>query len=152
MTEASSPTTTIHRVTGDELTAQQVHDVWRIRDAVFAVEQRCDEVDVDGRDLLASTTHLWLADDDGITSYVRSFVEHDVRHVGRVCTRRDARGRGLSGRLVAECTRLWGTAAIELNAQAHLEQWYGQHGYVRSGENFMEAGIDHVPMVRPAER
>ena len=134
--------------TGTDLSAQDVHDIWKIRDAVFAVEQRCDEIDVDGRDLLPTTTHLWLADDDGITSYVRSYVEYDVRHVGRVCTRRDQRGRGLSGRLVAECTRRWGTAALVLNAQAHLEDWYGLHGYVRTGDNFVEAGIDHVPMIR----
>lgn len=135
-------------VAGHDLTAQDVYDIWRIRDAVFAVEQQVQEEDVDGRDLLASTTHLWLADDDGPTSYLRSFVEDGVRHVGRVCTRRDQRGRGLSGQLVAECTRLWGDDVIVLNAQAYLEDWYGRFGYVRSGENFMEAGIDHVPMTR----
>ncbi|KAA1372455.1 GNAT family N-acetyltransferase [Aeromicrobium fastidiosum] len=139
---------TIRAVTGDALTAQDVHDIWKIRDAVFAVEQQCDEPDVDDRDLLPSTTHLWLADGTGITSYVRSYVEDDVRHVGRVCTRRDQRGRGLSGRLVAECTRRWGTSGLVLNAQAYLEDWYGLHGYVRTGDNFVEAGIDHVPMIR----
>jgi ElaA protein len=138
----------IRAVTGAELTAHDVYDIWKIRDAVFAVEQQCDEPDVDGRDLLSTTTHLWFADDAGLTSYLRSFVEDDVRHVGRVCTRRDQRGRGLSGRLVGECTRLWGTSVLELNAQAHLEGWYSRHGYVRTGENFMEAGIDHVPMSR----
>lgn len=135
-------------VTGDQLTAQDVYDIWRIRDAVFAVEQQCDEEDVDGRDLLPATAHLWFADDAGPTSYLRSFVEQGVRHVGRVCTRKDQRGLGLSGRLVEECARLWGDDVIVLNAQAHLEGWYGRFGYVRSGENFMEAGIDHVPMTR----
>lgn len=135
-------------VTGDQLTAQDVYDIWRIRDAVFAVEQQCDEEDVDGRDLLPATTHLWFADDTGPTSYLRSYVEQGVRHVGRVCTRKDQRGLGLSGRLVEECARLWGDDVIVLNAQAHLEGWYGRFGYVRSGENFMEAGIDHVPMTR----
>nr|MCW2728301.1 family N-acetyltransferase [Aeromicrobium sp.] len=139
---------TIHTIAGDRLTAQDVYDIWQIRDAVFAVEQECDEVDVDGRDLLPSMTHLWTADDDGITSYLRSYVEDDVRHVGRVCTRQDQRGRGLSGRLVAECSRLWGDDVLVLNAQAHLERWYQAFGYVRSGDNFMEAGIDHVPMTR----
>ncbi|MCW2830090.1 MAG: family N-acetyltransferase [Aeromicrobium sp.] len=142
---------TIRTVVGDRLTAQDVYDIWKIRDAVFAVEQKCDEEDVDGRDLLTTTTHLWTADADGPTSYLRAYVEHGVRHVGRVCTRRDQRGRGLSGRLVAECTRLWGDGQIVLNAQAHLEQWYGTFGYVRSGDNFMEAGIDHVPMARPGD-
>lgn len=139
---------TIHTIDGDRLTAQDVYDIWRIRDVVFAVEQQCDEPDVDGRDLLPTATHLWLADDEGITSYLRVYVEDGVRHIGRVCTRIDQRGRGLSRRLVAECTRLWGDELLVLNAQAHLEPWYGTFGYVRSGENFMEAGIDHVPMRR----
>ena len=90
------------------------------------------------------------ADADGPTSYLRVFVEHDVRHIGRVCTRKDQRGRGLSGQLMAECARLWGDEILVLNAQAYLEGWYGTFGYARSGENFMEAGIEHVPMTRPA--
>ncbi len=133
---------------GDQLTAQDVYDIWKIRDAVFAVEQQCDEADVDGRDLLASTTHLWFADDAGPTSYLRSYVEDGVRHVGRVCTRQDQRGQGLSGRLIGECHRLWEGEVIELGAQAHLEQWYGSFGYVRTGPHYVEAGIDHVPMTR----
>lgn len=143
---------TIHAVTGDKLTAQDVYDIWKIRDAVFAVEQQCDEPDVDGRDLLPVTTHLWSADDEGIASYLRSYVEDGVRHIGRVCTRQDQRGRGLSGQLVAECSRRWGEDVLVLNAQAHLERWYGAFGYVRSGENFMEAGIEHVPMTRAGFR
>lgn len=135
---------------GPDLSAQDVYDIWKIRDAVFAVEQQCDEEDVDGRDLQPITTHLWFSDDDGPTSYLRSYVEDGLRHVGRVCTRKDQRGRGLSGRLLAECTRLWGDDVIVLNAQAYLERWYESFGYVRSGPNFMEAGIEHVPMTRAA--
>ncbi|MRJ76839.1 GNAT family N-acetyltransferase [Aeromicrobium sp. SMF47] len=138
----------IRIVTGDQMTAQDVYDIWKIRDAVFSVEQQCDEEDVDDRDLLPTMTHLWLADDKGPTSYLRSYVEDGVRHIGRVCTRKDQRGKGLSGSLMQECHRLWGDEPIELNAQAYLEQWYGRYGYVRTGDNFMEAGIEHVPMRR----
>lgn len=139
---------TIRNVAGDRLTAQDVYDIWKIRDAVFAVEQQVEEEDVDGRDLLPVMTHLWLEDADGPTSYLRAYVEDGVRHIGRVCTRVDQRGRGLSGGLMTECTRLWGDETIVLNAQAYLEAWYGTFGYVRSGDNYMEAGIDHVPMTR----
>ncbi|MET0931273.1 MAG: GNAT family N-acetyltransferase [Aeromicrobium sp.] len=139
---------TIRTVSGEDLSAQDVYDIWKIRDAVFAVEQQVEEEDVDGRDLLPTMTHLWLEDADGPTSYLRTYVEDGVRHIGRVCTRRDQRGRGLSGRLMAECTRLWGHDTIVLNAQAYLEAWYGTFGYVRSGDDYAEAGIDHVPMTR----
>jgi ElaA protein len=139
----------IRCVRGDELTAQDVYDIWRIRDAVFAYEQQIDDTDVDGRDLLPTTTHLWMADADGPTSYLRVIADDDGhRRIGRVCTRRDQRGQGLSGRLLADVHRRWGDETLLLHAQAHLEAWYESFGYVRIGENFDDAGIDHVPMSR----
>ena len=144
-----SPPAEIRCVRGIELTARDVYDIWRIRDAVFAFEQRVEDVDVDGRDLLSTATHLWLEDADGPTSYLRAYVDDDgTRHIGRVCTRRDQRGRGLSGRLMAEVHRQWGHETLLLNAQAHLERWYESFGYRRIGKNFDDAGIDHVPMAR----
>lgn len=141
---------TIHQATGDALTAAEVYGIWKIRDVVFAVEQQCDEPDVDDRDLLAGTTHLWFADEAGPTSYVRVLTDPDgARRIGRVCTRREHRGQGLSGRLVAEAVQQWGDGVMRLNAQAHLERWYERFGFRRCGENFVEAGIDHVPMQRP---
>ena len=134
---------------GDELTAQDVYDIWRIRDAVFAVEQQVDDNDVDGRDLLPTTSHLSLADTEGPTSYLCICVEDDgTRRIGRVCTRRDQRGQGLSGQLMAEVHRRWGDETLVLNAQAYLERWYESFGYRRTGANFDDAGIDHVPMAR----
>lgn len=50
-----------------------------------------------------------------------------------------------------EAHERWGGEEIVLNAQAHLEGWYGSFGYVRTGPNFVEAGIDHVPMARPRD-
>ena len=41
-----------------------------------------------------------------------------------------------------------GHETLRLNAQAYLEAWYESFGYVRCGENFDDAGIDHVPMIR----
>jgi ElaA protein len=141
---------TIRHETGDQLTAQDLYDIWRIRDQVFAFEQHVEDTDVDGRDLLATTTHFWLSDDEGPTSYLRVYVADGVRHIGRVCTRKDQRGKGLSGELMAEVARLWGDEELQLNAQAHLEQWYVRLGYVRSGDDYDEAGIVHTPMRRPA--
>jgi ElaA protein len=141
-----------HCVAGDQLTAQDVYDIWKIRDAVFAFEQRVNDVDVDGLDLLPTTTHLWLSDVHGPASYLRVYLDEATPHVGRVCTRQDRRGRGLSGRLLTEVNRLWGDFDIALNAQAHLERWYESFGYQRRGPNFDDAGIDHVPMMRATSR
>ncbi len=134
---------------GDQLSAADVHGIWKIRDIVFAVEQECDEPDVDDRDLLASTTHLWLEGENGAASYVRLLTDPDgARRIGRVCTRRESRGQGLSSVLIGEVISRWGDEPMRMNAQAHLEGWYAGFGFARSGENFMEAGIDHLPMER----
>ena len=134
---------------GDALTAAEVYAIWKIRDAVFAVEQQCDEPDVDGIDLLPTCTHLWYADEAGPTSYLRTYVtDAGVRKVGRVATRSDSRGQGLSSRLLRGVLDRWGDAEIRLGAQAYLHDWYAGFGFERCGENFLEAGIDHVPMRR----
>lgn len=135
-------------VHGDELSAADVYAIWKIRDAVFAFEQHVDDTDVDDLDLQPGTVHLWLGDEDGPTSYLRILEGAGCLKVGRVCTRREMRGQGLSGRLMQEVSDRFGAGVLKLNAQAYLERWYERFGYVRTGQNFDEAGIDHVPMER----
>jgi len=135
---------------GNELSAADVYAIWKIRDSVFAFEQHVDDVDVDGLDLRADTIHLWLDDEDGPTSYLRILDGNDHLKIGRVCTRKNMRGKGLAGQLMAEVSRRFGDGVLKLNAQAYLERWYEGFGYARSGGNFDDAGIDHVPMTRPA--
>lgn len=135
-------------VTGDQLSAEDVYAIWKIRDAVFAFEQHVDDTDVDDLDLLPSTVHLWVSDKSGPTSYLRILTAESYLKIGRVCTRKDRRGEGLSGELMKEVSKRFGDGTLKLNAQAYLEHWYERFGYVRSGENFDEAGIDHTPMVR----
>lgn len=145
-----SVTGTLHRISGDELSAADVYAIWKIRDAVFAFEQHVEDVDVDDLDLCADTIHLWYADRHGPTSYLRVLPGAGYRKIGRVCTRKDVRGRGLAGQLLRTVSDTFGSGVLKLNAQAYLERWYEGFGYARSGANFIEAGIDHVPMTRPA--
>ena len=133
---------------GDELSAADVYAIWKIRDAVFAFEQHVDDVDVDDLDLRADTIHFWTNDESGPMSYLRVLSGDGYLKIGRVCTRKDMRGKGLSGQLITEVADRYGGGVLMLNAQAYLERWYEGFGYVRSGDNFDEAGIDHVPMIR----
>ncbi|WP_313406403.1 GNAT family N-acetyltransferase [Aeromicrobium sp.] len=140
---------TITARTGAELTAREVYEIWRIRDVVFAVEQQCDEPDVDGVDMREDCTHLWIADESGvIQSYLRTYVADGDRKIGRVATLKEARGRGLSGQLLRDVIARWGVQELKLGAQAYLENWYGSFGFVTTGPHYIEAGIDHVPMTR----
>ena len=45
---------------------------------------------------------------------------------------------------------LWGAQPIRIGAQAHLQGFYGQHGFEPDGPIYLEDGIDHIEMVRAA--
>lgn len=70
-------------------------------------------------------------------------------HIGRMAVRKAARGGGIGAAMLAALTRqaeLRGDRAVVLNAQVDAERFYARHGFVRDGEVFMEAGIEHVRM------
>ena len=130
-----------------DLDAETLYALLRLRVDVFVVEQDCPYAELDGRDTEAGTRHLWLADAAGPTSYLRLLRADDWR-IGRVCTRRDARGGGLAARLLSAALDTVGDDRVVLDAQTHLADWYGRFGFEVSGPPFVEDGIPHVPMRR----
>lgn len=85
-----------------------------------------------------------------VGAYLRVLLEPSgERRIGRVVTAPRARGRGLSGLLVAAVVADHGGQPLVLDAQAHLERWYARHGFTAAGPPFVEDGIPHVPMRRP---
>ena len=140
-----------HRARLSELDPLTLHALLRLRVDVFVVEQQCPYPELDGRDSEPGTEHLWLDDEAGPTSYLRVLVEPDgTRRIGRVCTRGDARGRGLAAALLASTLELVGEHTVVLDAQSHLAQWYARFGFEVVGPQFLEDGIPHVPMRRAA--
>lgn len=136
--------------TGDRLDAATLYELLALRSEVFVVEQASAYQDLDGRDLVPSTVHLWCRDERGVTAAVRLLVEPDGRRrVGRVVTRRDARSQGLARHLIGVAIDLAGPVETVLSAQAHLQRFYEELGYQVDGPGFVEDGIPHLPMRRP---
>lgn len=135
----------VERLFGD-LTSAQLHDILELRSRVFIVEQECVYHDIDGRDAEPLTKHVWIEHEGSIAAYLRVLDDgDDVLRIGRVVTSPQHRGHGLAATLmeyVIEQT----TATIILDAQAHLYDWYCRLGFTRSGADFIEDGIAHVPM------
>ena len=71
-----------------------------------------------------------------------------TRRIGRVVTRVDQRGRGLSSLLLTETLALTGPAPTVLDAQSHLRTFYERFGFSVAGPEFVEDGIPHLPMAR----
>ena len=146
-------TAEIHRARWTDLDPITLHDLVTLRADIFVVEQECTYRDLDGRDVEPQTEHLWTADEKGPTSYLRILAEPGATRIGRVCTRADARGQGLSRQLMTAALigsdgRTVLLDAVLLDAQAHLTDWYARFGFVVDGPTYVEDGIPHVPMRR----
>ena len=140
----------------DELDARDVHDLLRLRQDVFVVEQDCVFHEIDGRDPVA--WHLLGRRDDRLVAYARVFEPGIVgaeASIGRVVTDPSVRGSGLGHALFKEAMKLVERiapgAAIRLAAQHHLERFYGAYGFVGVGDRYIEDGIYHLDMVRSAD-
>ena len=126
-----------------------LHDLFALRQAVFVVEQNCVYPDLDGRDVEPETEHVWTADQQGPTAYLRVLTEPDgSARIGRVCTRIDARGAGLAAALLTDVLDRNPGRVVVLEAQEHLGGWYGRFGFTVTGPGYLEDGIPHLPMRR----
>ncbi|MDQ3383618.1 MAG: GNAT family N-acetyltransferase [Actinomycetota bacterium] len=131
-----------------DLKPAELYDLLRLRVDVFVVEQDCPYPELDGRDSEATTEHLWVEVDGQVAATLRVLAGPDCLLVGRVATAAGHRGRGYAAALVREAIDRIGPHQIRLGAQAYLERWYEQFGFVRCGADYLEDGIPHLPMMR----
>ncbi|WP_332739030.1 GNAT family N-acetyltransferase [Hydrogenophaga sp.] len=140
----------------DALHARTLYALLQLRTEVFVMEQNCVFQDMDGAD--AQCFHL-LGETAGpaLVAYARlvpAGLKFTEASIGRVVTLPAARGGGLGHVLVREAVQalhgLWGVQPIRIGAQARLEAFYRQHGFVPDGPIYIEDGIDHIEMVRAA--
>ncbi len=135
---------------GDALTAEQLYALLTLRVDVFVVEQECPYGELDGRDLRPDTGHLWWPASGEPRAYLRLLREPGGGwRIGRVCTAKQARGRGLGARLMAAALERVGDAEVVLDAQTYAQEFYRRFGFEPDGEPFDEDGIEHVTMRRP---
>ena len=132
----------------DPLTA---YGLWKLRQDVFVVEQACPYPDLDGRDLLPGTRHVVLEDEHGVVlGCARVLDEGDTWRIGRVALHRTVRGQGWADRLMEAALQVCPDKDVVLDAQSPLADWYAALGFEVTGPEFLDDGIPHLPMRRPA--
>ncbi len=141
------------------MSARTLYRLLQLRTEVFVVEQRCVFQDMDGAD--AQCMHV-LAEShrpEGVelmacARLVPAGLKYAEASIGRVVTNPVTRGSGIGHALIRQSVHmlqgLWGVQPIRIGAQAHLQGFYGQHGFQPDGPIYIEDGIDHVEMVRAA--
>lgn len=150
MSADSQPEPRLRSAPFTDLSTRELYGLCRLRVDVFVVEQACPYPELDGRDLEPETVHLWFEDDGEPVATLRVLRGEAGRVIGRVATAAPYRNRGLAGRLLEAAIEVCAGDPISLGAQAYLEAWYERFGFRRSGPGYVEDGIPHVPMRRPA--
>jgi len=146
-------TVALRRAWAKDLDTATLYKLLKLRVEVFVVEQATPYPELDGRDLLAETRHFWLEGADGeVICTLRLMEEHfgggNGFRIGRVATLRTARGHGHANRLLQAALAEVGDDPCRIDAQTYLEDMYKQLGFVRDGDEFLDDGIPHVPMLR----
>jgi ElaA protein len=141
------------------LAAGTLYGLLRLRSEVFVLEQSCVFLDMDGLDPQCMHVLGEQVDSSGdvvlgaSTRLVPPSLAFAEASIGRVVTSPAARGKGLGHALMAESVRLleqlWGPQPIRIGAQAHLQSFYRQHGFVSDNRPYIEDGIPHMEMIRP---
>jgi ElaA protein len=143
---------TVHRSWAADLEPRTLYELLRLRVEVFVVEQACPYPELDGRDLDARTRHFWLdtgANPESVLGYVRLLEEtEDEFRIGRLCTARSARGRGLGARLMDAALAEVGDRPCVADAQEHLAGFYRGYGFEATGPAYDWDGVAHLPMRR----
>ena len=125
-------------------------DLRRIRESVFIQEQGVPpEQEWDSDDVTA--THFLACEGDFAIGTVRLLTDGSI---GRMSVLKDWRGMHVGEKLlkaaVSEAERL-GLKQQALTAQVHAVGFYERLGFTAISEEFIEAGIPHIDMLRNSE-
>jgi len=143
----------------DELSKEDLYEILKVRQEVFAVEQNCVYQDAD--DLDKNAWHLIACRDSdfggrNILGYLRvvyptyRYIEPSI---GRVLIVKEARGIGLGKELItialSKIEQEYPRQSVRISAQQYLERYYSEVGFEKVTEPYDEDGILHIEMVRP---
>lgn len=138
-----------------EFTPSLLYQVLKLRQDVFVVEQNCPYPELDDKD--QDSLHLVGFDQEEIAATTRVVppgISYPELSLGRVVVSPKYRGKGLGHILLTETLngilQHYGTVAVKISAQTHLQSYYQAAGFHTVGEAYLEDGFPHVAMVKPA--
>jgi ElaA protein len=138
--------------TFSELTTEELYTILQVRAKVFVVEQHCNYLDCDNLDKVAY--HLCGFQDNQLVAYCRLLPKGSAYvnycSIGRVLTIAEARSKGFGKNLMEEairyCKQIF-NENIKIGAQAYLENFYTELGFVSTDHKYEEDEIPHISML-----
>lgn len=138
----------------EEMTARELHLIYKERVAVFVVEQNCPYQEVDDTDLVS--IHFWKQAEDRLLAYSRLIPELDNVRIGRVLVPQGERTHGYGQELMQVVLEYAKThfpgLPIHAQAQAYLQAFYASFGFHPVSEIYLEDDIPHIDMIIATHR
>ena len=138
--------------TFEELKAEELYKILKIRSEVFIVEQNCPYQDVDGKDQKSFHFSGWV--DEFPVAYTRIIppnVSYAEASIGRVLTvmshRQNGTGKILMNKAIDHTLRQFNVNEIKIGAQLYLEKFYNSLGFRQTSPQYLEDGIPHIEML-----
>ncbi len=139
--------------TFQKLDLDELYKILQLRSEVFVVEQDCVYQDIDGKDDKA--IHVMGFEGTELVAYTRCFKPgyyFDEASIGRVIVKSGYRKYGFGHEIMKASMDLiekkYHTKNIKLSAQTYLTRFYETHGFIQSGEGYLEDGIPHIAMIK----
>ncbi|WP_340106100.1 GNAT family N-acetyltransferase [Rhodohalobacter sp. 8-1] len=136
----------------DDFTPRHLHDVLKLRQEIFIIEQECIYNDIDGLDDVSE--HLLLFNSDeiliGYLRIVPAGSKFEECSLGRIAIKHTHRGQGLGKTLVRkgiEIVEKAGVQAVRIEAQAHLEKFYEDIRFRTVSDIYIVDDIPHLQMI-----
>jgi predicted GNAT family N-acyltransferase len=127
--------------------------VYGLRHEVFVLEQGVPaDMEIDADDEVAA--HVVALDGGrvvGTGRLVAPATAGAAAVIGRLAVTASARGHGVGAAVLAlleSTAHARGWRQVELHAQVDATGFYDRAGYQRTGDLYLEAGIEHVTMVK----
>lgn len=137
----------------DQISQHIMLDILRLRSAVFVVEQACIYADIDSWDHQA--WWIWGQINQQIIATGRIIAPSDQSpwRLGRLVVDPAWRGQGHGRTLVQfaldKIFHEFAADCIGISAQAHLQNFYQDFGFIPQGSIYLEDGIAHIAMLHP---
>jgi ElaA protein len=137
----------------NQLSTEELFDVYYLRTKIFVVEQNCPYQEVDEKDKHAHHVMGFLKNE--IIAIAR-ILPHNISYpqvsIGRVAVEKNKRGKDVAHQLMLQCLQFveqkFGKTPIKISAQQYLVEFYKKYGFLPLGKSYLEDDIPHIAMIR----
>ncbi len=133
----------IHYKKTNDLSSNELLEIYKLRQEVFMLEQKIYVLDIDEYD--NDCYHAFIRIDGEIKSYLRVINKDDNIFIGRLLTVFNYRNKGLASFLINFIKDKYDV--VKVSSQYQQINFYKKLGFKAIGNKYKEAGIFHQQMI-----